>query len=120
MTQLDMVERVARKMAKVISKRHGHDDNGDSWLNDQRREEAQAAIEATGVVELREELEAASGMLIRHHQWHMQQRTPDPEYGFIPADEYADSRLYEDTANTIDKIDNALTQLAKGSDSDGS
>ena len=57
---------------------------------------------------LREALQTASGMLIRHHQWHVQNRTPDPEHGFIPADEYADSSLYEQTADAIDKIDAAL------------
>jgi hypothetical protein len=36
-----MVEEMARAMAEVIAKRHGH--APENWLNDQRREEAQAA-----------------------------------------------------------------------------
>ena len=40
----DQVERVATAMAGVIAKRHGH--SVDTWLNDERREEAKAAIAA--------------------------------------------------------------------------
>ncbi|EQA97249.1 hypothetical protein [Sphingobium sp. HDIP04] len=65
---------------------------------------------------VREALEAGRSMLIRHHHWHTQQRTPDPEHGFIPADEYGDSALYEQTADAIDKIDAALAALSSPSE----
>lgn len=38
------VERVALAMATVIAKRHGHEP--EYWLNDERREEARAALAA--------------------------------------------------------------------------
>lgn len=46
---------------------------------------------------LREALRACTDALTKHHQWHAAQTDPDPEHGFIPADEYADSQLYEQT-----------------------
>ena len=39
------VERVALAMAEVIARRHGNN-RAEDWLNDQRREEARAAIAA--------------------------------------------------------------------------
>lgn len=42
----DVVERVARAIAQRISARHGHNDDDNGWLNEQRREEARAAIAA--------------------------------------------------------------------------
>lgn len=49
------------------------------------------------VPELRKALRACVDVLTKHHQWHAAQTDPDPEHGFIPADEYADSALYEQT-----------------------
>lgn len=40
----EMVEEVAFAMACVIARRHGHEP--DNWMNDERREEARAAIAA--------------------------------------------------------------------------
>lgn len=48
-----------------------------------------------------DELRALRDALTRHHQWHAAQTTPDPEHGFIPADEYAESALYEETVEAL-------------------
>lgn len=46
----ERVERVAFAMARVIARRHGNN-RAEDWLNDQRREEARAAIAALSVDE---------------------------------------------------------------------
>lgn len=51
----------------------------------------------------REALQACVDALTKHHQWHAAQTEPDPEHGFIPADEYADSALYEATVEAASK-----------------
>ena len=53
------------------------------------------------VAELRAALRTAKDALVRHHQWHAAQTTPDAEFGFIPADEYADSDMYEETVAAL-------------------
>lgn len=50
---------------------------------------------------LREAVQSLSDALTKQHQWHAAQTDPDPEYGFIPADEYADSSLYEATVKAL-------------------
>lgn len=35
--------------------------------------------------------------LLEHHNWHLAQKTPDAEHGYIPAEEYAESGLCERT-----------------------
>lgn len=54
---------------------------------------------------LREALQKARDTIVQHHQWHAAQTDPDPEHGFIPADEYAESSLYERTVATLAEID---------------
>jgi hypothetical protein len=48
--------------------------------------------------------DAAKGLveaLEKQHQWHLAQVTPDPEHGYIPADEYSDSGLCETTCAAL-------------------
>lgn len=54
------------------------------------------------VIASREEpLRLCADVLTRHHQWHAAQTDPDPEHGYIPADEYADSSMYEQTVEAL-------------------
>lgn len=63
------------------------------------------------VVALREALRKTTDALVRHHQWHAAQTDPDPEHGFIPADEYADSTMYD---QTVEALSSANQLLADG------
>ena len=92
----DIVERVA------ITLWHGTDEPDVTWdcvhsrTKMYYREKARAAV-----AELRAALRTATDALVRHHQWHAAQTTPDAEFGFIPADEYADSDMYEETVAAL-------------------
>jgi hypothetical protein len=60
-----------------------------------------------------------SNALTRHHQWHAAQTEPDPEHGFIPAAEYAESSLHEQTVKALSA--NAAmpsATVSQGSDDD--
>jgi hypothetical protein len=57
---------------------------------------------------LRNVLWQARDTIVQHHQWHAAQTDPDPEHGFIPADEYVDSSLYERTIAAIGAVDKLL------------
>lgn len=67
--------------------------------------EAFARHRTTSSAGLVEALEAAKAAIVEHDKWHGAQTTPDPEHGYIPADEYADSGLYERTAAALHQID---------------
>lgn len=70
-----------------------------TWLNSQV---AQALATARAEAEvLREAVQTVVDALTKHHQWHAAQTDPDPEHGFIPANEYADSSLYDATVNAL-------------------
>jgi hypothetical protein len=55
----DAVERAAWEMARVIAHRHGGNHKPDDWMNDERREEARAALNAAAlpVEGVREQIE---------------------------------------------------------------
>lgn len=75
-------------------------------LRDEETEHAHTRRRLDDVEHLRraddaDELRALRDALTRHHQWHAAQTTPDPEHGFIPADEYAESALYQETVEAL-------------------
>lgn len=98
MTKDELVERVAQKAQDHMEQHHGIVLAASQW---------DAFARATIPIVQAEQRERDAGIaralrqcvdtLTRHHQWHAAQTAPDPEYGFIPADEYCDSALYEQT-----------------------
>jgi hypothetical protein len=52
------------------------------------------------------EIVALTAALKEQHEWHCRQTDPDPTYGFIPADEYGDSRMYERTMKALNYFPN--------------
>lgn len=62
---------------------------------------AEAAALRERVAELEGALKTVVDALVKHHQWHAAQTDPDPEHGFIPANEYADSSLYDLTTEAL-------------------
>jgi hypothetical protein len=52
--------------------------------------------------------------LRQHHAWHLQQTVPDPDYGYIPADEYGDSGLGENTVETLAEAEAFLRYSGRG------
>lgn len=64
---------------------------------------ARATIAQQGeeLARMREATQAVVDALVKHHQWHAAQTDPDPEHGFIPADEYAESGMYEQTVAAL-------------------
>lgn len=60
------------------------------------------------IAELEGARQTLSDALTKHHQWHAAQTTPDPEYGFVPADEYADSGLYDETVAALGKASSTI------------
>lgn len=62
----------------------------------------------TEAAELKARVDALEGALqtvvdalVKHHQWHAAQTQPDPEHRFVPADEYAESGLCEQTVGAL-------------------
>lgn len=74
----------------------------------ERNARGRAARAASEVDQLRSALEKAQSAILDHHEWHKCQTTPDPEHGYIPADEYAESGLCEKTLSVLAGIRAAL------------
>lgn len=63
-------------------------------------------------------LEKARQILQKHHDWHLNQ-TYEQDLGegivIIPANEYGDSRIYEETVDILDLLNNEIRQRTSGS-----
>lgn len=86
-------------------------DDDDMELLAALRNDALAIIreQQAEIARLREALQSSVDALVKHHQWHAAQTDPDPEHGFIPADEYDDSALYDVTVAALSQANWALT-----------
>jgi hypothetical protein len=76
----------------------------DAFTAGYRAAETRHTAQSDALAVMREAREA----LALHDQWHLNQITPDPEYGYIPADEYQDSSLWEYTRAALASLDAAI------------
>ena len=68
----------------------------------------QPKVEAPAADSVRSIVQTLCDALTQHHQWHAAQTTPDPGHGYILADEYADSGMYERTVDALHKASRLL------------
>lgn len=57
------------------------------------------------ILDLAKRVEVLGSALKEHNNWHLTQTDPDPEHGYIPAEEYCDSSLYERSVSAMKATD---------------
>ena len=77
-------------------------------LSSARAALAAMPVQAPVADDVRSIVQTLCDVITQHHQWHAAQTTPDPEHGYVPADEYAESGLYERTVDALHKASHLL------------